>query len=189
VTQVGRGEELALKAASKDGFSASLPVVTQHEGEEVSIETDQEAFEPWTAWPEQEVRLDGTDPLGAASVARRIRFTPEVVALCGLVPADAFGREWKRADGAVWARSEAWGSTSRYRSEEPDEGNRLLCRKELLSEVLASRGAELVVLVRLRRYEKGYADKESQFWHTTAAIRLRPDLTVDFYKGLVNEPH
>jgi len=136
LAQVERGQVLALKAASKDGFSASMPVVTQHEGEEVSNETGQEEFEPWTVWPRHDVHLDGTDPLAAASVARRIQFTREMVALCGLVPADPFGREWKQADGTVWARSEAWGSTSRYRSEETDEGNRLLCGKEFLSEVL-----------------------------------------------------
>jgi hypothetical protein len=185
----GRGEELALEASNEDGFRASLPVAQQHEDEEVYVGSDDEPLEPWTVWPSREVRLDGTDLLGAASVAGRIRFTPEVVALCGLMPGDPFGREWKRTDGTVWARSQAWGSIRPYRSEEPPEGNRLVCRKELLGDVLANRRAELVLLVRLRRYEKGYGDKESQYWHTTAAIRVKPDLSVDFYKGLVNRPH
>lgn len=184
----GRGDELALEMSHKDGFNASLPVAEQHEDEEEFIHSDEEPFQPWTVWPSREVRLDGTDLLGAASVAARIRLTPDLAALCGLTAADPFGREWKRSDGTVWARSQAWGSIARYRSEEPAEGNRLLCRKELVREVLGIRTAELVLLVRLRRYEKGYGDKESQFWHTTAAVRVAPDLSVCFYQGLVNQP-
>jgi hypothetical protein len=184
----GRGEELALEMSHKDGFNASLPVAEQHEDEQVFTHSDDEPFEPWTVWPSRTVRLDGTDLLGAASVAARIRLTPEVIALFGLTSADPFGREWKRSDGTVWARSQAWGSIARYRSEEPAEGNRLLCRKELVGEVLRIQKAELVLVMRLRRYEKGYGDKESQFWHTTAAVRVASDLSLRFYQGLVNQP-
>jgi hypothetical protein len=181
----GHGTELAIKAAARDGFDASLPVM-ECEDQRVYADRDDAPFEPWTIWPEQEVGLDGTDPLGARSVAGRIRFSREVVALCGIAPGDPFGREWRRADGAICARSEAWGSGGRHRTADSAGGNRLVCCGELLREILAGRETELVVLVRLRRYE-AHADKRPEFWHTTAAILVRPDLTLDFYKGLVNE--
>lgn len=184
----GRGEELALEMSRKDGFNASMAVAEQHEDEEEFIHSDDEPFQAWTVWPSREVRLDGTDLLGAVSVATRIRLTREVIALCGLTSADPFGRAWKRSDGTVWARSQAWGSIARYRSEEPAEGNRLWCGRELVGEVLGIRKSELVLLARLRRYEKGYGDRESQFWHTTAAVCVAPDLSVRFYQGLVNQP-
>jgi hypothetical protein len=112
-----------------------------------------------------------------------------VVSLCELKPADSFGRDWKRADGAVWVRSEAWGIGPDDPSQERSSGRRLACCKELLQAVLANRGFELVILIVLRRYEERGSGRDSQFSHTTAAIRVNGQLAVSFHQGLVNQPH
>ena len=187
LSPAGHAKQLALKITNEDGFTASLPIA-RHEDEDVRLDPDQKPCVPWTMWPERDVHLDGTDTLGATSAAARIRLTSQVIDLCHLTPADPFGREWKRADGAVWARSEAWATGPHYSSREPSTGYRLVCQKELLREVLANSGSELVLLLVLRRYEEGHADKESRFWHATAAIRVRGDLSMDFYQGLINQP-
>ena len=181
----GHGDHIAGKLAKDDGFTASLPVVRPGEEADVATDSDRESLIPWTVWPVGDVHLDGTDILGATSVASRLGLTPQVLKLCDLKPADSFGRNWKRADGAVWVRSEAWGIGMHYPSQERSSGRRLTCRREILQEVLANQGLELVVLIVLRRYE----EVASQFWHTTAAIRVNSQLAVSFHQGLVNQPH
>jgi hypothetical protein len=73
--------------------------------------------------------------------------------------------------------------------EDPTSGERLVCSADFLKTVLAKHRAELLLLVVLRRYDKGLGSRGSQYWHTTAVIRVKKSLDFEFFPGLINEPH
>jgi hypothetical protein len=88
----------------------------------------------------------------------------------------------------VAARSEAWGQNP-MRDEEPTSGERFVCCRDFLKSVLMKQRAELLLLVILRRYDKGFGSRDSQFWHTTAVIRVKQSLDLEFFPGATNELH
>lgn len=45
------------------------------------------------------------------------------------------------------------------------------------------------MLVILRRYDKGFGSRDSQYWHTTAVVRVDQSLDFEFYPGAVNKLH
>ena len=48
---------------------------------------------------------------------------------------------------------------------------------------------DLLVLVKLERYERGYGSIQSKFSHTVAAIRINKNLKFEFYTGAINKLH
>jgi hypothetical protein len=91
--------------------------------------------------------------------------------------------------GKPMAYSQAWGYKSKHEDEASSSGVRLVCSDELLRNVLTTRDADLLVLVKLRRYEKGIGSRDSRFSHTIAVIRIKKSLDFHFYKGAVNKIH
>jgi hypothetical protein len=102
---------------------------------------------------------------------------------------DPFKRTWRDLEGRVVARSEAWGRNQVYDEEEPISGKRFICSGHFLKKVLAKQRAELLLLVRLRRHDKGFGSQGSQYWHTTAVIWVKRSLDFEFFPGVVNELH
>ena len=68
-------------------------------------------------------------------------------------------------------------------------GVRLVCSNQFLSDVLAKRNTDLLVLVKLQRYEKGIGSRDSRFSHTIAVVCIKKTLDFEFYKGVVNKLH
>jgi hypothetical protein len=89
----------------------------------------------------------------------------------------------------VAARAEAWGRNPLHDEEEPVSGERLVCTRDFLKSLLTKQAAELLLLVILRRYEKGFGSQASQYWHTTAVIRVKRSLQIEFFPGVINELH
>lgn len=182
-------KKLAVELSKEDPFQAWLPRVEEYEDGDEHPRSEKEPYKPWIVWPSTETRLDETDPLGANSVMRRLHFTRAVNAVGSLKATDPFKRTWTNSEGKVAARSEAWGRNRTYDEEEPSSGERLVCSAEFLKSVLVKKRTELLLLVILRRYEKGFGSRDSQYWHTTAVIRVNGSLKFEFYPGVVNELH
>lgn len=143
----------------------------------------------WLVRPTTDARLDDTDPLAAHSVVRRPRFTKNVNALGSLRPTDVFQRAWTNAGGKLAARSEAWGRNAEHEEGESKSGERLVCTADFLQTALAAKKQDLLILVILRLYEKGFGNRESQFWHSTAVLHVRQSLDFDFFAGSHNQLH
>jgi len=62
-----------------------------------------------------------------------------------------------------------------------------MCSRELLRDVLTTRDSDLLMLVKLQRYERGIGIKDSRFSHTVAVIRIKKTLDFKFYKSAVNK--
>ena len=184
-----KAKNLAVELSQKDPFQAWLPIMEEYElGHEFS-HSEQDQFKPWIVWPFTETRLDETDPLGADCAVRRLHFTKAVNAIAGLKTIDPFYRKWVNGEGKVMAQSEAWGRNRANDEDEASNGRRLICNTNLLRQVLISENAELLLLIKLRRHDKGYGNRDSQYWHTTAVVRIKESLEFEYYTGKTNELH
>ncbi len=182
-------KKLALQLSQEDAFRAWLPRAEEYDDSGEYSRAKSEPYEPWIVWPSREAGLDGTDALGLTDAVRRLHFTKAVNAIRSLKPQDPFGRTWCDPTGRVVARSEAWGRNPKHYDEEPPSAERLICRSSFLKEVILKQRAELLVLVVLRRYDKGSGSRDSQYWHTTAVVRIDPSLNFEFYPGAINKLH
>lgn len=151
------------------------------------LRNEKPACVPWVVSPSSEARLDEDDPLGSVRVARRPRIAGSFASPVGLRPDDPFGRVWMNSRGRVVACSQAWGRENKHSEERPVSGVRLLCSRGLLKSVLEKRNSDLLVLVNLQRYEKGYGSRpDSKYTHTIAVIRVTKSLDVKYYRGRIN---
>jgi len=182
-------KKLALQLSQEDPFQAWLPRAEGYEGGGEYSRSKKEPFKPWIVWPSIEARLDETDPIGATSAVRRLYFTRAVNAISSLKALDPFRRTWAGPDGRVAVRSEAWGRNPAHDEEESISARRLVCSSKFLKDVLLKRRSELLVLVVLRRYDKGLGSRESQYWHTTAVVRITQLLDFEFNLGAINKLH
>jgi hypothetical protein len=123
------------------------------------------------------------------SAIRRLHFTKAVNAISSLKALDPFRRTWADPTGRVAVRSEAWGSNRTCDDEEAISAEWLVCSSDFLKKVLVNKCVELLVLVILRRYDKGFGNRGSQYWHTTAVVRIDHSLDFEFYPGAVNKLH
>jgi hypothetical protein len=182
-------KKLAPELSQKDPFHAWLPFFEGYDSGDEYSRSGKEPYIPWIVWPSVEARLDETDPLGVTSAVRRFYFTKTVNAIRSLRPLDPFRRTWADPAGIVAVRSEAWGRNPSHDEEESISERRLVCSSNFLKDILLKRRLELLVLLRLRRYDKGFGSRESQYWHTTALVRVTQSLHFKFILGVVNKLH
>lgn len=148
------------------------------------LSSEKENCTPWIVFPSPEPRLDGEDPLASKGVIQKPRIAQEFANSLGLRARDPFGQKWT-AKGGKLAHSEAWGySTDREGSS--GDGQRLVCNKTVLSEVLANNDMDLLLLVDLQKYEKGFQYESGKYWNTIAVIRIKQSLDIEYHKGKVN---
>lgn len=179
-------KKLALQLCKEDPFQAWLPCA---EGDDEYSRSDKEPCRPWIVSPSIEAKLDETDSLGATSAVRRLYFTKAVNTINSLKAQDPFKSSWADPKGQVLVRSEAWGRNLTHDDEESISGVRLVCSSGFLKDVLLKQDAELLVLIMLRRYEKGFGSQSGQFWHTMAVVRIKQSLDFEYYPGVINKLH
>ena len=182
-------KKLALELSQEDPFQAGLPRAEGYDDGAEYSRSDKKPFKPWIVYPSIEARLDETDPLGVTTAVQRLYFTKSVNAMGSLKVLDPFRRKWADSKGRVAVRSEAWGRNPAHDEEEAINAERLVCSSEFLKDVLVKQGMELLVFVMLRRYKKGFGTEESQYWHTTAVVRIDQSLVFEFCPGTDNKLH
>lgn len=186
---IRKSKEFANELSQTDPFRAWLPRFEQYEGSGEYSHSEKEPWKPWVVWPHAEGALDKTDPLGLTATVQRPYFSKHINAIGSLTPKDPFKRLWADPQGRVAVRSEAWGRNPNVEEGDEVSGERLVCSSSFLKDVLVKRRSSLLVLVVLRRYDKGYSGGDSQYWHTTAIVRIGKTLDFEFFPGLVNELH
>jgi hypothetical protein len=179
----------ALSICKEDAFSAWLPSYQEREEEEEYIHDNKEGFEAWLVRPSIEMKLEQHDTLGARCVMERPHFKKEITEYFSLNTNDPFKRRWQDNSGKTLAVAEAWGYTGEHDNATSEQGVGLKCSKSLLRKVLKKKNMDLLIFIMLRRYKEGSGYRDSRFTHTTAAVRIKPDLQFEFYKGLANHLH
>lgn len=182
-----KANTLAKQMIQEDPFFVCLPTYGQYEHEHTHLRSYQKDCVPWIVCPYLEGRLDEADPLGSIRTMHRPHFAENIIKTFSLRTNDPFKRIWKNPSGKTMAYSDAWGKENKFESEASCSGVRLRCLRKLLGTVLTKQNSDLVILVKLQRYEKGFGDRNSRFSHTIAVIRMKRNLNFEFYKGAVNE--
>lgn len=185
------GRRLAKALLDEDEGDASsiwLPRLNYDDEEHDRFRTEKREYTPWIVCPSTESGgLDDFDPLSVISVERRPRFISKIADEYSLQPGDPFRRSWRTPQKKIVATTDAWGYEIPY-EEGGETGVRLLCKSDFLSRVLKRRKADLVLLIKLTRYEKSLERYGTgRFSHTAAALRVRADLKVDYFAGPVNQ--
>lgn len=185
-----RANALVKELIAEDPFLAWLPRYHQYEDEDASLRNTKKGFVPWIVSPSIESRLDGDDPLGSNYSVSRPEFADNIINSFLLKNDDPFRRKWTNSHNKAVAYSRAWGSKPRYSNETSYAGSLLTCSGDLLSEILTTLHANLLVLIKLQRYEESsYHVKQSRFSNTLSVLRIKTKSDFDFYMGAVNKVH
>lgn len=167
-----------------------VPCFDETEDDLLPVRSDLKEYLPWVVHPSGGTRLDEHDPYGVHCAPFRPRLAPEFVTLCSLSTDDPFGRVWKDKHGRVALRAQAWGrNTDDDRDESRNSGTRLSCDSTVLRKVLAKSDKDLLLLVRLERYEKESHNRDSAWTHSVGVARITKSLEVEYFKGRVNHTH
>jgi hypothetical protein len=184
-----KARKLARQLIQEEPFSVWLPVYNNYGDEESYLRSDREDYNPWIVCPSTGGGLDEDDPLGSISAVCLPYLAKNVISTISLKTDDPFKRTWKNSSGEPMAHSSAWGYKAEYGEGESHSGSRLVCTSKLLKEVLTTLDSDLLVLIKLQRYEKGIGNKDSRFSHTVAVLQIKKTLDVEFSKGAVNKIH
>ena len=158
-------------------------------GDEYEMQ-DKDNCTAWIVWPyEGEGGLDKDDPTASIDVNRRPRIAQKFSLDFALTSSDPFGRIWKNSRGDVLARSLAWGYESKFSGAGPGTGVSFMSSKALLKCLLSKNNSDLLLLIKLQRYEQGERHERSKFNHTVAVVQIKKTLAIEYHKGKVNHLH
>jgi hypothetical protein len=173
----------------EDPMIAWLPSLFASEEDDEYERSEKKEYTPWTVLLDTSAKLDEYDPYGVPQAASRPRLGRDFLSSCSLVTDDSFARFWHDKRGKVQLRAEVWGRKDDDREDGPHPGTRLFCSASSLKKVLKKFNKELLVLIRLRRYEKEGYRSERKYTHTVAVARINQSLDVEYFKGRVNHLH
>ena len=177
---------LARKLTQEDPMLVRLPCFRSTEYDPEDLQANKAEYIPWVVVPTAEVRLDEHDPYGASSAILRPHLAREFTKICSLTRSDSFGRIWKDKRGCVSLRVQAWGREDKNPEVKSEFGTRLFCSTEILRKILAKIDKELLILIKLERYEKKTYSEKSKFSHTIAVVRITNTLAFEFFEGRIN---
>jgi len=183
---VGESENVAKRLAKMEPFDVSLPFFEDSDAAGSGSRRDKRIGVEWTFRPSTTTALDKTDPWASASASDRPLFSERIQAHFSLRSTDPFNRGWVDERDNKLASAQAWGCHSHLEHDDTRNGERLQCTRELLSKVLKTANCDLLLLVILERYDKGYSGDRSKFWHTTAVVRVRQNLGFEYLPGALN---
>ena len=176
--------QLARKLVREDPMTVWLPVYHDSEEDNEYLYNKKKSYAPWIVYPSCESRLDKYDSYGVSVANERPRLASTYTKLCKLTCDDPFGREWHNNRGTLCLRAQTWGRDE----EDREEGLRLCCRRTVLRKILVAHDQNLLVLIKLRRYEKQYQG-ESRYTHSVGVAQISQSLDVSYFKGRVNHLH
>jgi len=184
-----KARSIAKQLIDEDPMLVWLPTYDAGDNGQEYLHSEKADCIPWIITPSGEARLDDDEPISSIGVMRRPRITQAFAAAFSLRSDDPFHRVWKNRRGRIIAHSAAWGFVNKFDDEHSVSGVRLSCSKELLKDVLTKNGADLLLLINLQRYEKGYGSEQGKYTHTVAVIRITKALDIEYHKGKINHPN
>ncbi|MCJ8317261.1 hypothetical protein [Idiomarina sp.] len=169
---------------AEEPMSVWFPTYDLDDDSKEYISSEKENCLPWITMPGREPRLDGDDPFASDTILHKPRIATNIADGLGLRCRDPFGCSWA-AEGGLQAKSEAW-AYSKSREGESGDGHRLVINKALLKELLARNSSDLLLLIELQKYERGFRNEGGKYWNTVSVIRIKKSLTFEYHKGAIN---
>ena len=180
--------QLARRLIREDPMTVWLPVYHDSEEDNEYLRNEKKNYVPWIVCPSHESRLDEYDSYGVSLANQRPRLASTYATLCKLARNDPFGREWHNNRGTLCLHAQAWGRGEEDHEKGPNPGLRLFCRRTVLKKILAKHDQNLLVLIKLQRYEKTFQGK-SRYTHSVGVAQISKSLDVSYFKGRVNHLH
>ena len=177
---------LARKLTRKEPMSVWVPCVYEGENASEYPSHDKEGYIPWVVRLNGEVRLDEHDPYGAPSANFRPRLARDFITFYSLSNDDPFGCIWKDKNARVALRAQVWGREDKYKEVGPPPGIRLFCASSTLQKILAKYDKDLIILIKLQRYEKETYREKSKFTYTVAVVHVTKTFDINYFKGYIN---
>jgi hypothetical protein len=166
-------------------MNAWVPTLGEEENSEYA-RGDKKEYTPWIVCPSGEARLDEHDPYGVSVANLRPRLARDIAAFHSLSTADPFGRLWKDKKTHVAVSAQAWGRENGDSEEGPHTGMRLSCASSILRKTLSKCESDLLVLIKLQRYDTASYRGPSTWTHTVAVVRITKALNFEYYRGRIN---
>lgn len=164
-----------------------LPSLDYDDQEMHSVDL-KEGFDPWIVTPSREKgSLDEYDPLSVIEVERRPHFAAKYSRQFSISPGDPFKRTLRMLRRKLAGTSQAWGYSMPYEDRE-NSGVRLVVKANFLSKLLSEFQVDLLILIKLHRYESSVSGlSDSRFSDTVAVLRVNQNLKLEYYKGAINQ--
>ena len=179
-----RSKALASQVIQENPLYTILPTFDEYNEEEEGFSSKE--YIPWIVNPSTVARLDETDLNGGICAVRRPRITKKIVEALEVITNDPFGRNWKDHTGKICARSEAWGYHDIYDEGRDHSGTRLLCSHGMIKRMLATLNLELLILIKLKRYDKTHTNQEGKLFHTVAVVNIDRSINYKYFDGITN---
>ena len=176
---------LARKLTREEPMVVWVPNYEECEGDLEHSFNEKKEYTPWVVSRSAEPKLDKHDPYSVSCANSRSRLARDVLALCSLEREDAFGRIWHDKRGKPLLRAEAWGREDPDGERGPYPGHRLVCSASVLRKTLKKYDKDLLLLIRLERYERQFREK-GRWTHTVAVVRIDKALRIEYFKGRIN---
>ena len=181
-----KAASLARKLTREEPMRVWLPCFHESENASEYSSHDKEGYMPWVVRPRGEARLDEHDPYGAHSANLRPRLARDFITFCSLFKSDPFGCVWKDKNAHVALRAQVWGRENKYNEDGPHSGIRLFCATSILQKILAKYDNDLIILIKLQRYEKETYREKSKFTHTVAVVHVTKTFDVNYFRGYID---
>jgi hypothetical protein len=183
-----KATRFARKLTREEPMNVWIPIYYENEGDLENMGGDRKDFTPWIVCPSGEALLDEYDPYGAPCANLRPRLARGFLDSYSLTRLDPFGRIWVNKQGKPSLQAQAWGREDKDTEDGLHSGLRLFCSSSLLKRILTKYDKELLMLLNLERYEKGYRG-DNKWSHTIGVIRITRSLDIEYFKGRINHPH
>ena len=184
-----KSDTIARKLTREKPMVVWVPCLDKGEEDSEYVRGDKKEYTPWIVCPSGESRLDEHDPYGVSLANCRPYLSHDFATFCSLSKNDAFGRVWKDKRGRPVVSAQAWGREGKEREDEPHTGIRLVCASSVLKRILTKYDRDLLILIRLERYEKKSYRRDSRYTHTVGVARITKACDLDYFKGRVNHVH
>jgi len=181
-------DKVAARLAKLEPFQAFLPHVESDEEAGGRYGSSHEPYRPWVVRSHESTGIDGADALGVTGAAHRARLSRDAIGFGQLTPSDPFGRTWVDPVGVSVVQAQVWCQVA-DRDDGRSAGARLLCSADFVRQYLAAKQADLLILIVLRQTDSSNSIRSTQYWHTTAVVRVTADGSIRTYPGVSNELH
>ena len=186
LVEPSKASKRASELVKENPMTVGLPIAPHDDLSEHFFGDFGKNYHIWLVSPENDDRLDSEDPFAVNAANTRARPSRELIEADALVSRDPFGRVWDSRDLTAVFEAEVWGAENRYHDGGPYPGERLWCSRDYLFQLLKRLGRSLVIVIRLRRYEKEY-DSSGVYHHTVGVMTITEDQDVTFQLGAINQ--
>ncbi|HEV7672655.1 MAG TPA: hypothetical protein VGS22_29395 [Thermoanaerobaculia bacterium] len=179
-------QRLARRLTREDPMRVWLPIYSEDDKGGEYLQSNRNEYGPWVVGRSGDARLDEDDPFGTSGANSRPRVSRDYAQTLSLTSADPFSRIWYDKRKKVAVRAQVWGRENKDSEDGPDTGLRLLCSMPFLKTVLGHSAQDLLILVKLERYESKTFQESAQFSHSIAVVRVTKALEFEYFPGRVN---